>query len=118
MYPKSPFKEDTKRFVYSTCRDDRVLHFNVQTISCPHTKIVFLKIRGNLEKINEQLYNLRISKQRLMQNENCSTESMINMKDVLSKLKVIKQTLRTRAIAIMEKYKHKDDIAKKSYIGK
>ena len=103
MYPKSPFKAGSQHSLFTNIRDDVILQFNTDLITSSHDKCVFLKIQGHVNKINEQLYNLRISNKYA---DNCTTDdiSTPQIKSVITKLNVIKQTMRVKAKTIMKKY--------------
>lgn len=103
MYPKSPFKAGSQQLLFTNIRDDVILQFNTDLITSSHDKCVFLKIQGHVNKINEQLYNLRISNKYA---DNCITDDITTpqIKSVITKLNVIKQTMRVKAKTIMKKY--------------
>ena len=103
MYPKSPFKAGSQQLLFTNIRDDAILQFNTDLITSSHDKCVFLKIQGHVNKINEQLYNLRISNKYA---DNCTTDDITTpqIKSVITKLNVIKQTMRVKAKTIMKKY--------------
>jgi hypothetical protein len=103
MYPKSPFKAGTQHAVYTNVRDDNIIHYNTDLISCIHDKCTFLKIRGHVNKINEQLYHLKISN-KYIGDHPCDSEMAPQIKNVMTKLNMIKQTMRVKAMALMEKY--------------
>lgn len=103
MYPKSPFKAGTQHAVYNNVRDDNIIHYNTDLISCIHDKCTFLKIRGHVNKINEQLYHLKISNKYIGDHPG-DAEMAPQIKNVMTKLNLIKQTMRVKAMALMEKY--------------
>lgn len=103
MYPKSPFKAGTQHAVYTNVRDDNIIHYNTDMISCVHDKCTFLKIRGHVNKINEQLYHLKISNKYIGDHPRDS-EMAPQIKNVMTKLNLIKQTMRVKAMALMDKY--------------
>ena len=121
MYPKSPFKAGTQHALYTNVRDDAILQFNTELITNGHDKCVFLKIRGHVNKINEQLYNLRISKKYVSTDDCVSNDvSAPQIRSVITKLNVIKQTMRVRAQTIMKKYDERPNdtnVSSTSYKG-
>jgi len=104
MYPKSPFKAGSQLVLFTTVQDDAITNFKPSYIQNVHDRCTFMKIKSNIEKINEQLYNLRVSTK-------CSSgvnESACQIQTVMSKLTIIKQTLRQKGLVIIKKYGHKE----------
>tara|TARA_B110000881_G_scaffold193343_1_gene186583 strand:- start:1461 stop:1817 length:357 start_codon:yes stop_codon:yes gene_type:complete len=117
MYPKSPFNASAKHLVYQNIKDDYIIHFSIEQIPCNQTKQTFNKIKMNINKINEQLYNLRVSKQSIKQND---CQNLVHIKDIMDRLVLVKQSFVTKAHEIMNKFEHKEElgriIKKKSFI--
>lgn len=108
MYPKSPFKAGSQHAVYTNVRDDNIIHYNTDLISCTHDKCTFLKLRGHVNKINEQLYNLKVSNKYIGEHPSDAVMAP-QIKSVMAKLNMIKQTMRVKALALMDKYDQKDE---------
>lgn len=106
MYPKSPFKPGSQHNVFNTVIDDTVLRYDKDQITRASDRCKFIKISAHIAKINEQLYNLKVSKKCSI---DCHGTGSGEMKTVMEKLIVIKQTLRNKALIIMERYVNKED---------
>ena len=116
MYPKSPFKAGAQHAVYTNVRDDNIIDYNTDMISCVHDKCTFLKIRGHVNKINEQLYHLKISNKYIGDHPG-DVEAVPQIKNVMTKLNLIKQTMRVKAMALMDKYEKLAEEAEKKLKG-
>lgn len=106
MYPKSPFKPGSQHNVFNTVIDDTVLRFDKDLITRSSDRCKFIKISTHIARINEQLFNLKVSKKCCIEGHRSDSAEI---KAVMEKLIVIKQTLRNKALIIMEKYVNKGD---------
>lgn len=101
MYPKSPFNKN----IYINPKDDSILNYNIQKITCSEDVVVFTDIKSSIETISMQLYNLKISQDCCNKNPNAECSKSENeVRALRTELMHIKSQLTRKAKEIMNYY--------------